>query len=88
MGELEKRASTHDSSKLEEPEKGFFDRLTPLLAGSTFGSLNMNNFLLNCSQHSSIIMLTTLITQNITKWHGWYELIRCLRNVFRLESSK
>lgn len=36
--ELMRRAQVHDDSKLEEPEKSEFDRLTPMLAGTTYGS--------------------------------------------------
>jgi len=36
--ELIKRGNVHDSSKLEEPEKSEFDRLTPRLQHLTFGS--------------------------------------------------
>lgn len=32
------RAATHDASKLEEPEKSTFDRVTPLLRNVTYGS--------------------------------------------------
>jgi len=32
------RATHHDSSKLEEPEKGIFDVVTPRLKGLTYGS--------------------------------------------------
>ena len=36
--ELIRRANVHDNSKLESPEKEFFDEYTPKLAGSTYGS--------------------------------------------------
>jgi len=36
--ELAKRAESHDKSKLEDPEKEVFDVMTPLLAGSTYGT--------------------------------------------------
>ena len=36
--ELIKRGNIHDKSKLEEPEKSDFDRLTPLLKTLTYGS--------------------------------------------------
>lgn len=36
--ELMKRAIEHDASKLEEPEKAYFDKYTPLLAHLTYGS--------------------------------------------------
>jgi len=35
---LLERAVTHDASKLEEPERGTFAKVTPLLKGLTFGS--------------------------------------------------
>lgn len=44
-GELIKRASVHDNSKLQSPEKEFFDEYTPKLAGSTYGSEEYNGFL-------------------------------------------
>ncbi len=36
--QLLKRGTSHDDSKLEDPEKEMFDRVTPLLALSTYGS--------------------------------------------------
>lgn len=36
--ELIKRGSVHDDSKLQEPEKSEFDRLTPILKTLTYGS--------------------------------------------------
>ena len=36
--ELMDRAIRHDSSKLEEPEKYLFDKMTPKLKGLTYGS--------------------------------------------------
>ncbi len=38
ISELLVRASVHDNSKLEEPEKGIFDVVTPELKGLTYGS--------------------------------------------------
>lgn len=35
---LIERGLVHDNSKLEEPEKSYFDRLTPLLKSLTYGS--------------------------------------------------
>lgn len=35
---LIERGNKHDNSKLEEPEKAYFDRLTPLLETLTYGS--------------------------------------------------
>lgn len=35
---LVRRASKHDQSKLEEPEKEAFDRMTPILATLTYGT--------------------------------------------------
>ncbi|VVB79009.1 Uncharacterised protein [uncultured archaeon] len=43
--ELVRRTEGHDSSKLEDPEKSYFDRLTPLLAGVTYGSPEYKGFL-------------------------------------------
>lgn len=37
--QLIERAMAHDASKLESPEKEFFDRYTPLLASLEYGSL-------------------------------------------------
>ncbi len=39
------RGNHHDSSKLKEPEKSAFDKLTPLLLGVTYGSPEYNDFL-------------------------------------------
>ena len=36
--EILKRATLHDKSKLEEPEKSIFEKYTPLLKGTTYGS--------------------------------------------------
>ena len=36
--ELAVRARDHDASKLEAPEKEYFDRFTPMLRGLTYGS--------------------------------------------------
>jgi len=43
--ELIRRANVHDQSKLESPEKEFFDEFTPKLAGSTYGSDEYKDFL-------------------------------------------
>lgn len=38
VAELQKRALTHDASKLDYPEKDIFDEVTPKLRGLTYGS--------------------------------------------------
>jgi len=43
--ELIRRANIHDNSKLESPEKEFFDEFTPKLKGSTYGSDEYKEFL-------------------------------------------
>jgi len=43
--ELLKRAIKHDSSKLEEPEASLFEKLTPKLKDSTYGSEDYNKLL-------------------------------------------
>lgn len=43
--ELLIRAEQHDQSKLQDPEREAFDRLTPLLRGSTYGSEEYHGFL-------------------------------------------
>lgn len=43
--ELLRRANVHDNSKLNSPEKEFFDEYTPKLAGSTYGSDEYKGFL-------------------------------------------
>lgn len=43
--ELIRRANVHDNSKLNSPEKEFFDEYTPKLAGSTYGSEEYKEFL-------------------------------------------
>lgn len=45
MHELTLRAQKHDSSKLEDPEKGVFEEYTPKLKGTTYGSAEYNEFL-------------------------------------------
>jgi hypothetical protein len=44
-GDLTERAHRHDRSKLEPPEVEVFDRVTPKLAGSTYGSDEYKGFL-------------------------------------------
>lgn len=44
-GELIKRANVHDDSKLESPEKELFDKYTPKLKESTYGSEEYKTFL-------------------------------------------
>lgn len=39
------RATVHDASKLEEPEKSVFDEMTPKLKGSTYGSDEYKGYL-------------------------------------------
>ncbi len=43
--ELLERSRTHDQSKLESPEKEVFDKYTPLLADSVYGSEEYYQFL-------------------------------------------
>lgn len=43
--ELHVRGTVHDASKLEEPEKSVFDTFTPKLRGSTYGSDEYKQFL-------------------------------------------
>ena len=43
--ELINRANVHDNSKLESPEKEFFDEYTPKLKNSTYGSDEYKEFL-------------------------------------------
>jgi Family of unknown function (DUF5662) len=43
--ELIRRANIHDNSKLNSPEKEFFDEYTPKLAGCTYGSDEYKLFL-------------------------------------------
>jgi hypothetical protein len=43
--ELTLRAQNHDSSKLEDPEKGVFEVYTPKLKNTTYGSDEYNEFL-------------------------------------------
>lgn len=43
--EIGKRAGSHDKSKLEPPEKEYFDKFTPLLSGVTYGSDEYRNML-------------------------------------------
>lgn len=38
VAELIERAHEHDFSKLQEPERGMFDKYTPLLRDTTYGS--------------------------------------------------
>lgn len=42
---MAQRAEVHDKSKLEAPEKQFFDEFTPKLRGSTYGSDEYKGFL-------------------------------------------
>lgn len=43
--ELAARANIHDNSKLQSPEKELYDKLTPLLFQSEYGSQEYNGFL-------------------------------------------
>lgn len=43
--ELIRRANCHDASKLKSPEKELYDKLTPKLRGSTYGSEEYKQFL-------------------------------------------
>lgn len=43
--ELLRRAAVHDNSKLESPEKEYFDEFTPKLAVTTYGSDEYKEFL-------------------------------------------
>ncbi len=43
--ELLQRASAHDASKLEDPEKETFEKYTPLLSGVAYGSEEYKTFL-------------------------------------------
>lgn len=45
MENLGKRLIAHDSSKLQSPEKEIFDKYTPMLKGTTYGSDEYNKFL-------------------------------------------
>lgn len=42
---LQRRGEKHDASKLQSPEKEIFDKFTPLLKGTTYGSDEYNQFL-------------------------------------------
>lgn len=44
-GQLWGRASLHDQSKLQEPEKSLFDKYTPLLKETTYGSEQYKQYL-------------------------------------------
>lgn len=43
--DLKRRASTHDLSKFESPEREVFDEMTPKLKSSTYGSEEYKGFL-------------------------------------------
>lgn len=45
IADFAQRASAHDASKLESPEKEFFDQYTPLLKQTTYGSTEYENYL-------------------------------------------
>ncbi len=45
INELSKRASEHDKSKLEDPEKSTFEVYTPKLKNTTYGSDKYNEYL-------------------------------------------
>ena len=61
--EIIDRAIQHDNSKLQEPEKPLFDKMTPLLKGLTYGSDDYKKAL----DELIITMQTTLIILNIIK---------------------
>ena len=45
ISDFAERASVHDASKLESPEKELFDQYTPLLKATTYGSSEYNKYL-------------------------------------------
>jgi hypothetical protein len=45
LSDLHHRATVHDRSKLDDPEKAVFDQYTPKLRSSTYGSDEYNQFL-------------------------------------------
>jgi Family of unknown function (DUF5662) len=45
ISDFTERASNHDNSKLDSPEKELFDQYTPLLKSTTYGSEEYNNYL-------------------------------------------
>ena len=45
LGDLASRAAVHDRSKLGEPEKSVFDRFTPRLRQTTYGSPEYKGYL-------------------------------------------
>jgi hypothetical protein len=45
--ELIDRANNHDFSKIEEPEASIFEKFTPLLSSSTYGSDEYKQFLID-----------------------------------------
>lgn len=45
IAELLERAEKHDESKLQEPEKSIFDKFTPKLSNTTYGSDEYKNML-------------------------------------------
>ena len=45
INKIEKQGLEHDKSKLEEPEKGFFDEMTPKLKNCTYNSEEYHKFL-------------------------------------------
>lgn len=45
VGDLTRRAHQHDVSKLHEPELSTFDRVTPKLKGTTYGSPEYEGYL-------------------------------------------
>lgn len=45
ISDFAKRASAHDASKLESPEKELFDQYTSLLKSTTYGSSEYNKYL-------------------------------------------
>jgi hypothetical protein len=47
--ELLTRAEQHDQSKLQDPERAMFDKFTPLLRASTYGSEEYRGFLAGMS---------------------------------------
>jgi hypothetical protein len=58
--DLTNRAHRHDRSKLEPPEVEVFDRVTPLLAGSTYGSDEYKGFLADMGE-GRLIQITEML---------------------------
>jgi len=81
--ELIIRIENHDKSKLESPEKEYFDKFTPMLSSITYGSQEYQDMLKRMEpaikhHHASIIMRIIGTIQNILTISSAMDVLKIL----------